>query len=681
MVGKMRPIHWYVAVVSFLGLGLVAALAGIRGLESIALAPIEFWVFAAFLLIGEFLPVRVPRREEDEEITTSATFAYALVLAFGPTVAALTHVAATLLSELSRRKAWYKATFNAGQYALTVFAAGFIVRLLTGVPHREGAAFDVTDLPAIMAGAAIFFLVNHVLTRTAIALAQEAPLKPSLMIDSSFHGLTTLVMLALSPIVIVAAERSVFLVPLLAVPMLGAYRATGIWLDKQYREHQAMHDPLTALPNRRLFQDRIHQAILTRERMGETQAVMIIDLDRFKEVNDTLGHHVGDRLLQLIGPRLQAMLRRSDTIARLGGDEFAVLLPEVTDAAGAVVVADKLLKALEEPFVIDGLALDIEASIGIAMCPEHGEDVNALMQKADIAMYMAKEAHTGYELYAPERDRHSPQRLALLGELRRAIEEEQFLLHYQPMADMRTGRITAVEALVRWNHPENGMMMPDEFIPLAEHTGLIRPLTMAVLSEALHQCRAWRQIGLDISVSVNLSVRNLQDNDFPEAVSEVLTRFDLPPAALELEITESAIVVDPIRAMGVLGRLSTMGVRLSLDDFGTGYSSLAYLKRLPVSEIKIDKSFVINMGVDEDDAVIVQSTIDLARNLGLIVVAEGVESEEAWGRLASFGCDLAQGYYLSRPVPPDVLTEWLTDEGRVNPSAPRGTAVEAERTA
>jgi len=662
----IRPIHWYVGAVLAAGVSVLVVLALTGKISAIPYSAPEFWLFSALLIVGELWPVKIPRRDEDEEITTSGTFAYALLITFGMPAAVLVHSTATLVADLVRKKEWWKAGFNAGTYALAVAAAGTAVSILTDVP-RAGAppAFLSVDLPAILIGALVFLTVNHTLTRTAIALAQDLDVVPSIFSEFTFHASITFVMLALSPIVVVSAERSLLLVPLLALPMVGAYRFTSVWLEKQYKEHQAMHDALTGLPNRRLFQDRIRQALLGGRRGSQPVGVLIIDLDRFKDINDTLGHHVGDQLLQMIGPRLQALLRESDTIARLGGDEFAVLLPNVVDAAGGVKVADKILKALEEPFVIEGLDLDIDASIGIALYPEHGEDVNTLMQRADVAMYLAKEAHTGYELYTIERDRHSAKRLALLGELRKAIEDGQFVLHYQPMADMQSGSIGGVEALVRWQHPRHGLMMPDEFIPLAEHTGLIKPLTQFVLNQALRQCRTWHQAGLDLSVAVNLSVRSLQDEEFPDEVARLLEEHQVDPTWLELEITESAIVVDPIRALGVLGRLGVMGVGLSLDDFGTGYSSLAYLKRLPVSEIKIDKSFIINMALDDNDAVIVRSTIELARNLGLQVVAEGVESEEMWTLLANLGCDLAQGYYLSRPIPAEDLTSWLAGSGRL----------------
>jgi diguanylate cyclase (GGDEF)-like protein len=656
---SIRPIHWYVAVVSATGLALAVVLPATQGLSHIQSAPGQFWLFVAFLVLGEMVPVKVPRWNEDVEISTAATFGFALLVGFGPAAAALAHGLATLVADLTRRKPWWKAGFNASQYAVSVAAAGAVLAL-SGVPH-EGMppAFGPADIPGILAAGAVFFLVNHTLTQVAIALAQGLAIVPNIRSDFAFQASTAFLMLFLSPIAVVAAEQSLWLVPLLALPMLSVYRSTTVWLEKQYKEHQALHDPLTGLPNRRLIHDRIRQAIMGGRRSGRPLAVMLIDLDRFKEINDTLGHRTGDIVLREIGGRLAGLLRETDTIARLGGDEFAVLLPEVPDVAAAIQVADKILKALEAPFVLDGLSLDVDASIGIALYPDHGLDVHTLMQRADIAMYVAKEAHTSCELYTAERDRNSTRRLALLGELRRAIDRGQFLLHYQPKIDMRTRRVAGVEALVRWQHPRHGLMQPDEFIPLAEHTGLIKPLTLHVVDRALAQCRQWQSMGLEVPVAVNLSVRNLQDVNFPEEVGELLQKHEVHPELLELEITESAIVVDPTRALAVLGKLTGMGVRLSLDDFGTGYTSLASLKRLPVRQVKIDKSFIVNMVVDHDDDIIVRSTIELARNLGLQVVAEGVETEDIFERLAGLGCDLAQGYYLREPVSAAELTNWL----------------------
>jgi len=425
-------------------------------------------------------------------------------------------------------------------------------------------------------------------------------------------------------------------------------------------EYHALHDGLTSLPNRGLFRDRVAQAIALGSRENHIGAVMLMDLDRFKEINDTLGHHKGDIVLQHVAQRLQHSLRETDTVARLGGDEFALLLPNIPGPAAALNVAEKVRESLHQPFVIEGMALDVHASIGIAFFPGHGEDVDLLIQRADVAMYLAKAAHTGCEIYAAERDQYSPNRLALVADMRRAIEHEEFVLFYQPKVDLQTGESHIMEALVRWDHPLRGMIPPNEFIPLAEHTGLIEALTLYVLDKALKQVSTWRDQDVDLTVAVNLSPRNLLDLHFPEHVQKLLTKHRVPPGCLQLEITESTLVADPTRAMGILGRLNQMRVEMSIDDFGTGYSSLAHLRKLPVQELKIDKSFVMNMENDESDAVIVRSTIDLGRNLGLRVVAEGVETAEVYRRLITLGCDYAQGYFRSHPMPAHEVPRWLS---------------------
>jgi diguanylate cyclase (GGDEF)-like protein len=425
------------------------------------------------------------------------------------------------------------------------------------------------------------------------------------------------------------------------------------------KEHQALHDPLTGLPNRVLFADRISQAIRIAKRSGDEVAVFLMDLDRFKEVNDTLGHHSGDLLLQELAVRLQRALRTSDTVARLGGDEFGVLLPDLVDRRAIEEVVDRIRAAVERPFHVQDLPLAIETSIGVSIFPEHGHDVDALLQKADVAMYMAKEGNSAHAIYDPREDEYDPTRLTLVGELRRAIEAAELTVFYQPKADLRSGEVRGTEALVRWEHPERGLLLPSEFIPLAQHTGLIRPLTLYVLDVAMAQVRAWQHKGRNMSVAVNLATRNLLDAGLPDDVQELLDKWQLDPGSVEFEITESTIMADPFRALAVLRRLHEMGTRLSIDDFGTGYSSLAYLKRLPVDSVKIDKSFVLNMVTDENDAAIVRSTIDLARNLGLTVVAEGVESETTWQTLAGLGCDFAQGNYLTRPLPGADLCAWF----------------------
>lgn len=420
----------------------------------------------------------------------------------------------------------------------------------------------------------------------------------------------------------------------------------------------AYYDSLTGLPNRASLLDRLHQAISDSQRDGKSVAILLMDLDHFKEVNDTLGHHRGDRLLQHVGSRLQASLRPSDIVARLGGDEFVVMLP-LSGSGDAMLVAQKVAKALEPPFIIEGLPVAVEASIGIALYPDHGANPDDLMQRADVAMYAAKQSGRGFIIYDAKHDRHSPRRLALMGELRQAIEQNQLFLHYQPKIDFKTRRVIGVEALARWKHPEHGFIPPDEFIPPAERTGLIKPLTLWIFNTAQHQCLTWHRDGMKLTTSVNLSARNLLDPHFPDQIAELMRACGAPPDRLELEITESAIMADPGRALESIIRLRALGIRFSIDDFGIGYSSLAYLKKLPVDSIKIDKSFVINMAKNQNDAVIVRSTIDLAHNLGLKVIAEGVENQDIWDRLSALGCDEAQGYYMGRPLPVEDLTRWL----------------------
>jgi len=439
--------------------------------------------------------------------------------------------------------------------------------------------------------------------------------------------------------------------------------------QSEINEHQALHDPLTGLPNRALFSERIGHAILQAKRNKTQLAVALIDLDRFKEVNDSLGHTAGDELLISVGERMGAALRESDTVARLGGDEFGLLLPELAGPHDTLPVLERLHAALELPIHVQSLPIGIEASIGIALYPEHGEDAQTLIQRADVAMYDAKRDGCSYMFYDDDAHDYDVTSLTLVAELRRAIAEHELVLHYQPKAALASGLVTSVEALVRWVHPKRGIVFPDSFIPIAQETSLIGPLTLYVIEEALQQARAWHREGLEMSIAVNLSTRNLLDRGFPNQVAELLSRWEVDASWLELEVTESAMLANPTRAKAVLGELSELGIRLSIDDFGTGYSSLAYLRQLPVDEIKIDRSFVIGMGVEAGDAVIVRSTVDLGRNLGLNVVAEGVETIETWELLRDLGCNTAQGYYLGRPMPAEQMSVWLRARPALPPDA------------
>jgi diguanylate cyclase (GGDEF)-like protein len=424
---------------------------------------------------------------------------------------------------------------------------------------------------------------------------------------------------------------------------------------------QAVTDDLTGLPNRRLFQQRLGEALVHVRTSQESIAVLIVDLDRFKELNDTLGHHSGDVLLRQLGSRLASVLRPVDTLARLGGDEFGIVLGSPSDGPFALSVADRVREALAHPFDVQDLALRVDASVGIALFPEDADNAEELLQRADVAMYQAKKAQSGRELYARERDTHSRDRLALAAELEQAIGNGEIDLYFQPQAELRTGQIVGVEALARWQHPVHGLLRPDVFIPLAETTGLIRALTRRVLDLALSQCVVWRAAGFDLHVSVNFAVADLLDVDLPAEVAADLERHQLPPSALRIEVTENAVFTDPVRIGEVLTRLDQLGIGLALDDFGTGFSSLGHLKSLPVGEIKIDRSFVTAMISDRANSAIVHATIRLAHQLGKTVVAEGVEDRETWRLLEAAGCQFVQGYTLSRPVPADRLAPLLEE--------------------
>lgn len=449
--------------------------------------------------------------------------------------------------------------------------------------------------------------------------------------------------------------------------------------QEELLEYLALHDTLTGLPNRALLMDRVEQAIARAERDGNRVALLLLDLDRFKQINDTLGHAVGDELLAEFGQALAGPLRRIDTVARLGGDEFAVLAPSLNGPEHARQIAERVAAALHRPFEIGELSLDVGVSIGVAIYPDHGTESSELMRSADVAMYMAKRERSTVALYDVEKDTNSVRNLSLGSDLRTAVRERELTIFYQPQVEVATGRPVAAEALIRWDHPRYGYVPPEEFIQLAEQTGVIRPLTRWILGEAVRQLAEWQHAGFDIGLSVNLSPRNLHEDDLSRVVSELFEMYSVRSDRLTIEITENAIMTDPARALDAIRDLKECGVRLAIDDFGTGYSSLAYLKSLPVDELKIDKSFVIPMIESGSDTVIVRSTVDLAHALGLTVVAEGVEDEAHLTILHRIGCDLAQGFHIAEPCDPETFARWMDENGRpeLDPTAEQPAAGEA----
>jgi diguanylate cyclase (GGDEF)-like protein len=427
-------------------------------------------------------------------------------------------------------------------------------------------------------------------------------------------------------------------------------------------KHQSLHDSLTGIPNRLLMHDRLEQALRAAVRHGEQVALLLLDLNRFKEINDTLGHHAGDLLLKVVAERLAGVVRDHDTVARLGGDEFAVVLPRVGSIEHAMEIAERVLDALQRPADLEGTVVDVSGSIGVSVYPDNGENATELLQHADIAMYTAKRGHLGTAMYDPDADEHTSDHLVMLGELRQGIDSGELVLHYQPKIHAASSRVCGVEALVRWQHPTRGLLGPHEFIPLAEDSDLIGPLTDWVLHAALTQHREWERAGRLLPVAVNIATRSLLDPGFPDQIAAMLAQHMVAGGQLTLEITESALITDAARATETLARLHGLGVRLALDDFGTGYSSMAYLQTMPLDELKIDRRFIAAVETSRSDEAIVRAILQLAHALELEVVAEGVEDANTWDTLEAMGCDIAQGFHWSRPVPARELVAWLANQ-------------------
>ncbi len=658
------PLWLYMAAVTTVGMGALAlALARLpmTGVVDLLRQPL-LWVIAGLVLLGELRPIVTPGKSHPDSGTAALTFCFAALLYWGFPVAALLRSVTTLIAAAARRHAMFRAAFNAAQVTLSLGAAGLV---LAGAGiHPQPQAPWVPgggQLLAVGLAAVAYFAVNFVLVGVAVALHSRAPIPATLRKALPYQAFVNLVLLSAAPLVVVVMGRSVLLVLLFLLPLIAIYASAAMSLQ---REHQAHHDELTSLPNRTLLLRQTADALVEAARSGTRAGFLLLDLDRFKEVNDTLGHPVGDALLRVVAHRLAHSVRPGDLVARLGGDEFAVLLPSVREGGVAREVAARLRAALAEPIRLEGMSFEIEASVGIALYPDDATAVEVLLQRADVAMYLAKERRTGVEMYASEADRNSPVRLSLLGDLRRGIDRGELELHYLPKVFLADGRTGGMEALVRWRHPRRGMLMPAEFIPATEQSYLMRDLTAYLLDAALAQAARWRRDGLPVQVSVNLSARDLLDTGLSDAVGRGLRTHGLLPGELMLEINERVLASEPAHAASTVSALADLGVPLSLDDFGTGYSSLVRLKRLPVSEIKIDASFITRLFDSADNELIVRSLVDLVRALGIRSVAEGVETAEVAAALGAMGCDAAQGQYFSGPLDPAAATAWLADHVR-----------------
>ncbi|ANS68150.1 phosphodiesterase [Streptomyces lincolnensis] len=601
---------------------------------------------------------------------SGAALTLAVLLLYGWVSAGLVSLTVVLLVGVARRHRWRQGVLHGAVDILGIAAGALLLALFGRVPSVEHPwnpdTWTFYTAPEVVLVAVAYLAV----TRT-LGWYLHAPRSGGLPTVARTalirQGLVAAALLGIAPLVCVVATAKPVLLPLFAIPLIAL--DSTLWIARARAEEQ-LRDPLTGLPNRQWLLERIWTALDDAERIDARAALMLIDLDRFRSVNDTLGHLAGDRLLLQIADRLRLALPRGAEAARLGGDEFAVLLPVADSTTSATRVARGLVAALSSPLDLDGLTLVLEASAGVAVFPDHALDAEGLLRRADVAMYQAKRDRTGVEVYESKRDSNTPDRLGLLGDLRRALDRHEVQLHYQPKVRF-DGQVAGLEALVRWVHPERGRVPPDEFIAIAESSGLMPHLTEYVLETALGQVAEWRAQGLYVPVAVNVSPRDVHTPGFAGSVAARLARHGVPAGALQLEITEHVLLEDPQRAADTLAALTAHGVKMSLDDFGTGYSSLVHLRRLPVSELKIDRSFVARLAIDNEDAEIVRCTVDLAHSLGLLVVAEGVEDDETWERLRDLGCDAVQGWLVAAAMPPEETTAWLRARGSRGWQRPR----------
>ncbi|MEV5549931.1 bifunctional diguanylate cyclase/phosphodiesterase [Streptomyces sp. NPDC052309] len=592
---------------------------------------------------------------------SGAALTLAVLLLYGWVPAGMVSLTVVVLVGVARRGRWRQGILHGAVDILGIAAGALLLGACGSVPSVE-SPWDPDTWTVYAAPKVVLVAVAYLTVTRALLWYLQTPRAglPTVARTALVRqGLVAVALLGIAPLICVVAVAKPLLLPLFSIPLIAL--DSTLWIARARAEEQ-LRDPLTGLPNRQWLLERTWTALDDAERIGARAALMLIDLDRFRSVNDTLGHLAGDRLLLQTADRLRQALPRGAEAARLGGDEFAVLLPVADSTTSATRVARQLVAALGSPLDLDGLTLVLEASAGVAVFPDHALDAEGLLRRADVAMYQAKRDRTGVEVYESKRDSNTPDRLGLLGDLRRALDAHEVQLHYQPKVRF-DGQVAGLEALVRWVHPERGKVPPDEFIAIAESSGLMPHLTEYVLETALGQVARWRAQGLFVPVAVNVSPRDVHTPGFAGSVAARLARHGVPAGALQLEITEHVLLEDPQRAADTLAGLTGHGVKMSLDDFGTGYSSLVHLRRLPVSELKIDRSFVARLAVDTEDAEIVRCTVDLAHSLGLLVVAEGVEDDETWERLRDLGCDAVQGWLVAAAMPPDETTAWLLARG------------------
>ncbi|MEU6275591.1 bifunctional diguanylate cyclase/phosphodiesterase [Streptomyces populi] len=607
---------------------------------------------------------------------SGAALTLAVLLLYGWVPAGMVSLTVVVLVGTARRNRWRQGVLHGAVDILGIGAGALVLASFGRFPSVETpwdpGTWTFYAAPQVVLVAGAYLAVTRALLWYLNTPGGGLPTVARTALVR--HGLVAVALLGIAPLICVVATAQPMLLPLFSIPLIAL--DSTLWIARARAEEQ-LRDPLTGLPNRQWLLERTWTALDDAERIGARSALMLIDLDRFRSVNDTLGHLAGDRLLLQIAERLRLALPRGAEAARLGGDEFAVLLPVADSTTSATRVARNLVAALGSPLDLDGLTLVLEASAGLAVFPDHALDAEGLLRRADIAMYQAKRDRTGVEVYESKRDSNTPDRLGLLGDLRRALDTGDVELHYQPKVRF-DGQVAGLEALVRWVHPERGKVPPDEFIAIAESSGLMPHLTEYVLETALGQVARWRAQGLYVPVAVNVSPRDVHTPGFAGAVAARLARHGVPAGALQLEITEHVLLEDPQRAADTLAALTGHGVKMSLDDFGTGYSSLVHLRRLPVSELKIDRSFVARLAVDAEDAEIVRCTVDLAHSLGLLVVAEGVEDDETWERLRDLGCDAVQGWLVAAAMPPEEATAWLLARGARGWQRPRAALPAAE---